>query len=942
MHMPNSGAMMRPTAIKGQRAVAYYDTLVPALAQAEHPSRIEDYYLSTDERPGLWWGAGAHELGLSGEGSPEQFHALMGGLDPRTGEPLGQGLRADGVRGFDLTFSAPKSVSVLSAICGGEVEREVVAAHDEAVRAVMRAIEERATTRAGHNGIYRVDVAGVSVLLVRHRTSRSLEPQLHTHAVVAAKVRSVDGRWRALDATMLYRDQRALGALYQAALRAEVTARLGVAWKPAVKGQAEIAGVDEQLLESFSSRAEQIRTRLARKAARFSKEHGREPSRREWGILARDAARESRPPKQRGRRAEDLRAEWLETADAHGYSGETVLAAVHAEANRQRRGWSLTAAGRAAPALELDVPQLGSEVIAALASEASVWTLADIQREVASRLPAGSGDRAGNEVRRVENLAQRIVAERCVDLAPTDARGVAFEALRESGVQRYTTCELLEQEQRIVRMFKEVAVSGGGPVVIGDELARGLDPEQAAAAGLVAGTAGLVVIVGPAGAGKTKTMSAAVKALKAQGRPVVGLAAWAVAAEQLSRETGIRADTVKRFLTEHQVADRPSDALNLPPGGTLIVDEAGLLHTDDMEQLMRLARERGYRVALVGDSRQLVGVGRSGMFEHARTIAPTLQLQEVRRFDAEWEAQTSLRLRECDAAALDSYDQHGRIKSGTAREIEQALLDDWWEAWRAGRTATFTAPTNDQVRRLNARARKRLVAAAEVDDDRVLVTGAGERVGAGDEIQTRQNDRDQASELGQWVRNRQRWRVHQLLDDGRLVVRGSGGQATLDASYCRDHVELAYFTTVHSAQGVTRDVGGTLVDELSGWRSLYVGMTRGRRRNTAYVVTDESGDAREVLERVLRRDRADLGALRVQRRLADEARLRTDRRLRELRAEQARLAALGARAEQARLAEVNDELERLRPPGIVPAPPEPDGAQLLRRRAPSRAPTIRR
>jgi conjugative relaxase-like TrwC/TraI family protein len=89
---------------------------------------------------------------------------------------LGRRLRSGGVRGFDLTFSAPKSVSVLAAICGGVVERAVIAAHDEAVRAVIEAIEERATTRSGANGIYRSDVTGVAALLVRHRTSRTLDP----------------------------------------------------------------------------------------------------------------------------------------------------------------------------------------------------------------------------------------------------------------------------------------------------------------------------------------------------------------------------------------------------------------------------------------------------------------------------------------------------------------------------------------------------------------------------------------------------------------------------------------------------------------------------------------------------------------------------------------------------------------------------------------------
>lgn len=929
--------MMRPTAIKGKRAVAYYDTLVPTQAHAEKPSRIEDYYLSTDEQPGLWWGSGAGELGLVGEGSADQFHALMDGLDPRSGEPLGQRLRADGVRGFDLTFSAPKSVSVLSAICGGEVEREVVAAHDEAVRAVMAAIEQRATTRSGRNGIYRIDVAGLTGLLVRHRTSRALEPQLHTHAVVVAKVKSVDGRWRALDATMLYRDQRALGALYQAALRAELTARLGVACHPAVKGQAEIAGVDEKLLQAFSTRADQIRGRLTRKAVRFVEEHGREPSRREWGILARDAARESRPAKQRGRSAEHLRAVWLQTAETHGHTGQSVLTAVRADAASRRQRWSSVAVGRTA-AVELDVDRLGSDVVEALAAEASVWTVADVQREVATRLPAGAGGRALDEVRRVERLAQQILNDRCVDLAPKDMHGVALEMLSEPGVQRYTTWKLLGQEQRIVRMFYEAAVSGGRPVVIGERLARGLDPEQALAAGLVAGTAGLVVVVGPAGAGKTRTMRAAVQALKAQGRPVIGLAAWAVAAEQLSRETGIRADTVKRFLTEHQVAERPSTALDLPCGGTLIVDEAALLDTDDMEQLMSLAHEHGYRVALVGDSRQLAGVGRSGMFEHAREIAPTIQLQEIRRFEQAWEAQASLRLRECDTEALDSYHARGRIKAGTARQIEQALLDDWWKAKQSGHTTAFTAPANDQVHRLNARARKRLIAAGHVNDERVVITDAGERLGEGDEIQTRLNDRAQQSDLGHWVRNRQRWQIERVCDDGGLIVRGRSGRLTLEPGYCREHVELAYFTTIHSAQGVTRDIAGTVVDQLAGWRSLYVGMTRGRASNTAYVVIDGDETQREVLTRALRRDRADLGALRVQRQLAAEAQTLTRHRALELRQEQARLRASGAHTDSRRLAQIEDELRQLdAQPQRRPGTPPP-----LSGRAPDRATRISR
>ena len=263
------------------------------------------------------------------------------------------------------------------------------------------------------------------------------------------------------------------------------------------------------------------------------------------------------------------------------------------------------------------------------------------------------------------------------------------------------------------------------------------------------------------------------------------------------------------------------------------------------------------------------------------------------------------------------------------------MLKDWWQAIQRGRSTAFTAPTNEQVQRLNKLARKRLIDAGRVADDRVIVTTLGERVGAGDEIQTRLNDREQTTELGQWVRNRQRWIVEHVHDDGRLRVRGRNGRLTLERDYCREHVELAYFTTVHSAQGLTREVGGTIVEQLSGWRSVYVGLTRGRERNTAYVVLNTEDDARTVLERALRRDRADLGALRIQRQLADDARITTERRRRELTEEQARLRGQGERADRDRLAQVEAELEQLEPPR---APPP--SRRNPRRRLAARGPRI--
>lgn len=644
--------MMRPTSIKGDNAVAYYDALVTDPQLAQKPSRVEDYYLSTDEPPGvvsmrLGWRCCWCAIGLLGR----------------------------------LTRSCTRT------------------------------------------------------------------------PCWRAKVKSADGRWRSIDASMLYRDQRVLGALYQAALRAEVTTRLGVAWGPVVKGQTEIAGVPAGLLEAFSRRAAQVHEAVAVKAERFRSAHDREPSRREWGIIARDAAKESRPRKQLGRSADRLRSEWLMTASEHCQDPAALAEVVGAVGERARadgeRFWVRGAGGRMLRAEERARERLADGVLAALAVQASAWTRAEVEREVAARLPAVHGVDALDQVRAVQHAAGEIVALRCVDLAPVGVRGAARAALEDSGLQRYSTRELVEQEQQIGRWFSEAAAAGGEPIVLGAKLAVGLDPEQAQAAGLVAGHGGLVVVVGPAGAGKTRAMSAAVAALRQQGRPVLGLAPSARAAEQLEREAGLRSETVARFLTEQEFSDGPSGELELPGGGTLVVDEAGMLRTDDVERLMRVVRRRGYRLALVGDSRQLAAVGRGGMFDEARSIAPLVQLRDVRRFAEPWEAEASLLLRECEPTAFDLYERQGRVRAGTAEQMRQAMLEDWWRARQAGGRPALTVSSNEQGRALNMLARARLIDAGTVGDTAAVETVGGERVGVGDEIQTRQNDRSLQTESGE-------------------------------------------------------------------------------------------------------------------------------------------------------------------------------------------------
>jgi conjugative relaxase-like TrwC/TraI family protein len=395
---------MRPTAIRGSGAIDYYTALVPdeadagewAAAKQDGAGIVEDYYLPIGEAAGEWWGAGAGALGLAGPGTRGQMAALLDGRDPRNGERLGQRPRPDGVRAFDLTFSAPKTVSVLLGLLGGDAERAGLAAHDAAVRAALGVLEERATTRGGKDGVQRLDAAGLTVLLVRHRTSRALDPQLHTHALVFAKVQGPDARWRALDARVVFRAQRTFGAIYQSALRSELTRALGVRFGEVSKGQAEIADLVE-LVEAFSTRSVQIKDRLEQKLIEWRQRHPeREPSQREHSILVRDAARESRPDKDNARLADELRADWLATAHDHGWDAPRIRDEVLARQSLRELSPS-SARG--------DAAAVATAAVNEVASTKSVWSIEALEREIAARMPTDAGRSAKAQVRAIEQLA---------------------------------------------------------------------------------------------------------------------------------------------------------------------------------------------------------------------------------------------------------------------------------------------------------------------------------------------------------------------------------------------------------------------------------------------------------------------------------------------------------------------------------------------------------
>ena len=210
----------------------------------------EDYFARCAEHPGRYLGRGAQAMGLAGvEVDALGLERLIGhGTDPRDGHGLGRSYSPDNdnvVAGFGLTFSPPKSVSVLWGTGSEELRTAVVAAHERAVCSTLSFLQDHAAfTRRGAGGVFQVDTEGFVAASFLHRTSRAADPQLHTHVLLANKVRAEDGRWLSLDGRELYEHQKAAGMLYRAALRAELTASLGVSWTPVDEnGIAEIQGV---------------------------------------------------------------------------------------------------------------------------------------------------------------------------------------------------------------------------------------------------------------------------------------------------------------------------------------------------------------------------------------------------------------------------------------------------------------------------------------------------------------------------------------------------------------------------------------------------------------------------------------------------------------------------------------------------------------------------
>jgi len=845
---------VRVTTLKGADAGAYYAEQLP------------NYYLDSGEPRGIWVGEGAQQLGVTGEVSDEAFLAVMAGMDPRRPDrDLGRRYDDKSVRGFDVTASAPKSVSVLWALGDQHIRRSVLDAHDTAVRGLARWIEAHAHTRYRIGGeIAIVDAKGIVAAAFRQHTSRALDPQLHTHLVIANRVKSPDGRWLALDARLIKRDQQTLSALYHVALRAELTARLGVRWHQTEHGIAEMADVPEALLAEFSTRTAAVARRVDDKLDRFIETMGREPTPRERWRLEREAATDSRPAKAHAADAQTLHDGWAAQTRQLGLEP----AAVVEHAIDQVGGRDVV--DRATTMSMIDT------AMATISEKQSSWRPTELLRELAALVPTDTVMSTPRLVEWLNKLTDHVVANYCIDVSkPIDPDALLRKDGRpvtESVVDRaLTTQAILDQEAALIDWVdRRLTYDGMDEPDAVSRSGLDLNPAQAQGAAAVAGSADVVLVVGPAGTGKTTALAPAVAQLRANGCAVFGVAPSAAAAEVLSDETGLVADTLDKLLIEHRLNRPPDHRYDLPVGATVIVDEAGMLPTTKLAELADLADMKGWRIALVGDPLQFSAVGRGGMFGLLVDTFGAIELDRVHRFDNEWEREASLRLRRGDASVAEVYEQHGRLHRGTLNQMERASVAAWWERRQAGSKGLLMSPTNEAVERLNQRCQQTRINAGEIDPGGRHLTVRTYKVHAGDEIATGQNDRRLTTDRGEMVRNRAVWTVDHIHPDGSLTATGHNGSVRLPAPYVAEHVELAYARTVMGAQGRNVQGGVSFYDKPTDVRNLYVAMTRGTATNEAFMVVIGEQTAADVFAQSIATDWIDLPAHARRAELRDE------------------------------------------------------------------------
>ena len=821
-------------------SIGYYNDTANQARQASMDRQaagggLGEYYSEGDTRVPTWVVVG--DKATVGEATGLDGAALDGGfadtevaarwLDDGV-TPSGEAGRAfgtNGVHGFDLMFAAPKSVSLLRSLTDDVAEKVMQNAHVKAVEAAMTYLHEHAGYTRVHNPLTSNKdlqrLPGLVAIAYQHETSRCGDPHLHTHVIVPNRQVRADGRLVSIDSKSLYHEAKAAGIIYQATLRHELHAERGFEWQPVDEhsGMAEIAGVTAASIKAWSQRS----TRLREWAKDNLVVVDGEPTAAQLAT----AQKATRPTKPEQLAWEDLKAMWR--ADARGLDLDRDA---HFAAREARRAQARTPLDRAR------IAHMAARI------DKAAFTRADMVEIVGAQLPVGAvGEPRALIEAFVDDVGVRISAPR--------------EAHHREGHEKYTVDAIMLEESRILDMVDTSDNRSRLDVRAAD--LGDLSADQERAIRNIAVSPFLVQpLQAPAGAGKTHSLKALRAAAHRANKEVLVLAPTGKAVDEaMQEEAGDRGLTVAKALKLIE-----DNNLAIDRSTVVVVDEASMVGTPELKKLLSAAVAGRAKMVLVGDPYQLAPVkARGGMFEHLCGDLPWSQrLGEVWRMRSAEERDASLALRSGHGnrlrKAVGWYRSHGRLHTGDPIAMAKDAGDAYLADRAAGKDSLMVCDSWEMADALNQRVHNALVG-----DGPSVRAARDQRIAVGDIIISRENDisipvhpgaEHPVGQAVDQVRNGNRWRVAGIDEKTNRVAAErltDKARVVFDGDYLRQNVTLGYAVTVHSAQGVTvgnkttPGVCHSILADTSSRAMAYVGMTRAKDENHAYVYQRISGEA---------------------------------------------------------------------------------------------------
>ena len=770
----------------------------------------DDYYSvesGDKEPPGYWLGGGSESMDLEGEVSAEQLKNGFTGHHPNSGEALAKNAGEEHKPGWDCTFSAPKTVSAVWALADAEMKSKIEAAHQSAISFSISYLEREAgCTRHGKDGVTRVpsiESGGLIVAVFQHSTSRNQDPQLHSHCLILNM--NKEGRGIDLDTS----HKMAAGALYRAEL-ADQLKQIG--FEISRDGKSfKVEGIPDKLMQEWSSRRAEIETRLS--------ETGQKGA-----VASAQAALETRSKKSEIDR-QTLNDKWAAQALKHDFGSDKIRQLCDKEKHKVR---------------DLEPVKPGAEIVTELTTQNATFTKVQALTQIA--IDAQGKASASEALSRVDTV---LSAESGAVLLGSRSKKEVENTPMKSG-ERYTTEEVIQTEQKMLQTVSEMsqkegfAVSADKTKQFAEE--KGLTQQQTAALEHLTQQNQCAVLQGWAGAGKSYLLDAARQSWQAEGYEVRGAALSNAAAQNLDKEANISSTSVAKLQFDTAKGD-----VVLNSKTVLVIDEAGMIGTRPMADLVEKCEQAGAKIVLVGDTKQLQAIEAGAAMRAVGERIGMVELTEVRRQTAEIDRNIARDFREGRATeALQKIDGLGRLSiEKNMPAAQDKAVSNFLADQKEGKTSLLIAATRAEVSDLNQKVRAELQAAGSVSKEQVACpTSTGYRnFSEGDRVVFGQKhsfgERDDASKT---VINGSTGTVRAALDnDGKpslsVILDKSGQTIRIDLAEM-SKIDHGYATTVHKSQGATVDRVHALVGEQSGREWSYVASSRNRDSVQIYTSKD--------------------------------------------------------------------------------------------------------